>query len=246
MKRLSHLLFALLLAWALSAPAQILPGILAAPAAVVSVGTVSLNNNNSGSILYAASNTVSGAQSVTAGGTHTVAFAYVKVRYLSGTPTITSVTYNGASMTLGCQTLDATNHYRTAVYYLVAPATGSNTLAATGDANVTNIYASLASYNGVDQTTPIRACATPFTGTSSSTNSITVASDANDLTSTLASDGNNTITSTNQTSDGITNTGCCDLGLDHATTAAASVTHTWTWATGVGTAAIIGWSIKHD
>lgn len=73
----------------------------------------------------------------------------------SGGWTCTGVTYNGVAMTRwrketsggdGCD-----------VFYLVSPATGSNTVAASFSTSPTESIMTMAYFNGVNQTTPLRA-----------------------------------------------------------------------------------------
>lgn len=84
--------------------------------------------------------------------------------------TISSITYNGVSMT-ELSTLTGGSigaGERTAVYYLIAPATGANNVVVTLS-GATSIASNSASYTGVDQTNPIDASRTETdldTGTS--------------------------------------------------------------------------------
>lgn len=70
------------------------------------------------------------------------------------TGSVTGVTYNGVAMTFVRS--DTNGIYRSEIWQLVAPATGSNTVAVTLNASLTSI-ANAQSYANVDQTTPIDA-----------------------------------------------------------------------------------------
>ena len=85
------------------------------------------------------------------GGTNLCLIVAVK---LLGTGTVSSITYN--SVGLSFVRSDAQGVYRTEIWRLVAPATGTNTVAVTLS-GVTNSNADAESYTGVDQTSPIDA-----------------------------------------------------------------------------------------
>lgn len=76
---------------------------------------------------------------------------------------ITSVTYNGVSLT---RINTVANSNRMYLYYLIAPATGANTLVVTASSSGGLMRSSPVSYSGVDQTSPIDANGT---GTGSTT-----------------------------------------------------------------------------
>lgn len=218
----------------------------AATAAIVSgAATVAFLNANTPT--HVAATSFSGSMSVTAGGAQKCAFAVIVVYYTGGgdPSPISSVTYNGVAMTsCGAAVTNTTSHVLGEIYQLVNPDTGSNTLAITGGANTTGIYCNLISFTGVDQTTPVRV-GTLNTATGSAISpSLVISSDANDLTITVTNNGGVVINGTNQTSDGIDNGGSKAMGSDHATTAAASVTHTWTYSS-ADNYLIYGFSIKH-
>lgn len=72
---------------------------------------------------------------------------------------ITGITYAGAAMTKadGRNRSGGLVDVRSELWYLVAPATGTNNVVITGSAGFTRISTSAMSYTGVDQTSPIEA-----------------------------------------------------------------------------------------
>jgi len=71
---------------------------------------------------------------------------------------ITSVTYDGVAMTrLGSALQVPSANWIIYLYYLVNPASGSNTVTVTRNTSNGQTYGAAASYTGVDQTTPIDA-----------------------------------------------------------------------------------------
>lgn len=99
--------------------------------------------------------------------------------YGSTPVTVSGITYNGVSMTLIGTKLESTN-FRTTMYYLLAPSTGTNNVVVTyttGDYN-TRTCVSVASYTGVEQSgqpdgsvTASSASTSSFTTTSTVTDS---------------------------------------------------------------------------
>ncbi len=73
--------------------------------------------------------------------------------------TVTGITYNGVALTHHAAADVSNGVYRSEVWYLVAPATGTNTVAVTLSGVTTSIANSL-SYWNVDQGAPIEAAAT--------------------------------------------------------------------------------------
>lgn len=73
--------------------------------------------------------------------------------------TVTGITYNSVAMTKAIGRLDAdsptTGSLRSEIWYLVAPATGSNTVSVTTTGTVTSGCAFAASFTGVNQTSPV-------------------------------------------------------------------------------------------
>jgi len=75
---------------------------------------------------------------------------------INGGNPITGVTYNGVAMTLWKRQLALSSVNYASVWYLVAPATGTNTITVTGSiSNTWELAGCSASYTGVDQTTPL-------------------------------------------------------------------------------------------
>lgn len=74
----------------------------------------------------------------------------------AATSTISGVTYNGVAMTQATQEHTYSNTILTAVYYLIAPATGANNVVVTlSSAVTTDIVVGSVSLTGVAQTTPL-------------------------------------------------------------------------------------------
>jgi hypothetical protein len=112
---------------------------------------------------------------VGAGATLLVAVIHVQ-RGVAGDPGTISATWNGGAMTAGPTTVNGQN--RSAIFYLVSPAAGALSLAASW-ANSSDAYLSAASFTGVDTTTPIVAVDS-VTGTTGTT--VTITSDTNGAT----------------------------------------------------------------
>ena len=125
--------------------------------------TVTLNNRNTVVAAFGKSS-LSTPMSVTAGGSNTVAFATVWVDEGSGTSGTTfnvTATYGGQAMTSAGPASYDYNYapISAQVFYLVNPPTGTNTLAVNATASsgtIQEVVANLVSYNGVNQTTPVR------------------------------------------------------------------------------------------
>lgn len=206
---------------------------------------------NKGVPVRGATSPTGDAFSVTASGSNRCAFACIAYDIAAGM-SVTGVTYGGQAMTAcGPASHNSTSHDYAEVWYLVNPPTGSNTLAITVSGTITDIYRNLVSFTGVNQTTPVRP-GTYFNHTNaqvfdgSSLYSLAVSSNANDLTLTCLNGGGLSLSGTNQTLDGLSNAGVESFGSDHATTAAASVTHTWTAGAPSSNMAILGFSINGD
>lgn len=192
--------------------------------------------NNVGTSDRQAGAAYSGAFSVTAGGQNLGAFAGMTWDGDGQTGTMVC-TYGGQSMTAGGtkSTVGTNGGMGLQWFYLTNPPTGSNTLACTvsgGTPGVTEIYANLISFTGVNQATPIRSGSYQFTVSSTAaTNTFTAAinSSVNDQTVSCISDDVG-INGTNQTQEWSNTTGISEQYADKSTTPAASVTHTWTFA----------------
>jgi len=80
----------------------------------------------------------------------------------SGTaPTVTSVTYNGAALSLAIRESSYSSTIRSEVWYISTPATGANNVVVTlADATCHDIMIGAISLNGVHQSSPLHAAAT--------------------------------------------------------------------------------------
>lgn len=184
----------------------------------------------------------SGSHSVTAGGSNIAAFAAIT---WDGTATgaVTAITYGGQAMT-SCGTASTAGTSGGAAlqwFYLANPPTASNTLAVTVSNSPTEIYATLISFTGVDQATPVRTGTYQFTVSSAAagtTFTTAINSNASDRTVSALSDDTG-ITGTNQTQEWSNTTGVMEQYGDMGTTPASSITHTWTF---VGSGANFVWA----
>lgn len=168
----------------------------------------------------------------------------------AGASTVTSVTV-GAGLTplvlAGTQANSVSGILHAAWYVLAAPPTGAQTVTVTmgGTGFVENYYNAVV-FNTVNQTTPVRPgtyfnTAGNYSGTS---RSVVITSNVLDRTITCSNAGLNGGPTTNQTSDG-NNAGGTNSGIsDHATTPAATVTHTIGGGPSGGAIAISGFSIQ--
>jgi hypothetical protein len=221
---------------------------------VNSVG-VTLNNANSPLAAFNSS-TFSKPMTVTPGGSNTVAFATVWVDEGSGTAGTTfnvTATYGGQAMTsAGATSYDYDySPMSSQVFYLVNPPTGTNTLvinATASSGTIQEVVANLVSYNGVNQTTPVRPGSyqtlNTVNGATVGSFTATIASNTNDLTL-GAVEATFTFASpaSNQTVDG-TSAAYFKVGSDHATVAAASVNDTWSFTNPWAYYAYVGFSIQ--
>lgn len=85
--------------------------------------------------------------------------------YADASQTVSTVTYNGASLSLITSCTAATGGVRVEQWYMVAPATGTADVVVTPSATTPAIASTASSYTGVNQSTPLGTCATA-TGTS--------------------------------------------------------------------------------
>jgi hypothetical protein len=197
--------------------------------ATVSVEGVGSENNASGTNL-----------SVTAAGPTTTDANTLVVAFIdfdgSGA-SVSGCTFAGTSMvSAGTAAHNSTSNLNASMWYLLNPSTGNQTLACTGT-SVSEYYYNTMSFHNVNASTPVRA------GSYQTTNSglsLTISSNSQDFSVTVL-ENNGGITSSNQT-DTHNNGGSFSGGSDHATTPAASVTHTWT-ASG-GNSALAGMSVR--
>ena len=208
-----------------------------------------LNTNTS---LHAGSaSSLSGSQSVTSSGSDIVAVVNVTWDSNTGTTgiTVTDITYGGQAMTAAYSPVeynsDGSRIFTCQQFWLANPPTGSNTLSITFSSSDLDVYAVLTAYNNVNQTTPVRpGTATSNTGLTGDP-SLTVTSNVHDLTTTVVSARGLGSGTTNQTSDAKNTSGSFDFASDHATTAAASVSHSWSGTSGLAWC-IAGFSLQTD
>jgi hypothetical protein len=137
------------------------------------------------------------------------------------------------------------------VFYLVNPPTGTNTLVVNATASsgtIQEIVANLSSFNGVNQTTPVR----PGTyqtlhsavGVPVDSCTATISSNPSELAfSAVEATYDFTSSASNQTVDG-TAAAYYKVGSDHATTAASSISDTWSFTTPYAFYAYVGFSIQ--
>ena len=110
--------------------------------------------------------------------------------------TVTSVTYNGVAMT---QIASVDAWTRTALYYLVAPATGTNTVTITASGN-NPIYGRATSYTGASQTgVPDSFSTNTGTGTTSLNLTTTVVANNSWLVGCIGNDSNTQTAGSNTT-----------------------------------------------
>lgn len=215
--------------------------------------SVALNNHNAGTFNNAGLTSYSPSLSVTAGGQNVCAVA--RAVLVGASLTGATATYAGVSMNLLTSAIiDTTaNAFVMVMFYLVAPATGSNTLTITrtGAGTPSDIYADLTSYTGVDQTTPVRpgSISTSDLAASLATIPLTIASATGDMTTTVATNGGGqTVSSTTATPVASTirttnNNGTTCMGSDDAP-GATSVVHTWTFGGATTARAVMGFSLQ--
>jgi hypothetical protein len=115
-----------------------------------------------------------------------------------GNRVVTSVTYNGVALTQAWA-LNGPGWVRNEGWYLVAPATGANTVVVTYAGNNLQAAAGGVSFTGVNQTTPVDTAATasgntgnPTVVVSSATTDIVISGVSSDAQTTLAVGGTGT------------------------------------------------------
>lgn len=216
----------------------------------VADAAVSFVNDNTPITAAGPASSLSGSQTVTASGSNLVAIIDIfwDDQFLGDN--ISAVTYGGVAATALGVKVDNTGSGRSFIrtYRVINPPTGSNTLSVTWTAgNSINLYAYLRAYNGVDQTTPVRAGSyTTFSGNTSAggTASLVVPSAVGDRTFTSVGAVATALTTTQTLRRHNDSTGSAVTGFDDAA-GAATVTHTWdnntAAALGIG---IIGASLQ--
>lgn len=104
---------------------------------------------------------------------------FVKVSYYDTSDSVSAVSYNSVAMTFIPGSKVSNGQYTVEWYYLVNPATGSNTVSVTMTGSVFDIGITSISFTDAHQTTPY---GTPVTGTGTSTTpSVSVSSAATEI-----------------------------------------------------------------
>lgn len=99
---------------------------------------------------------------------------FVGISHYDSSDTVSGVTYNSVAMTAVPSGATNNGQFYVSLWYLIAPATGSNTVSVTFTGGVFDFKAGSVSFTGADQTTPLGTAVTA-TG-SSTTPSVTVTS----------------------------------------------------------------------
>lgn len=200
--------------------------------------------NNANTMTQVSGASFSESMSVTPGQSNLCAFALVSWDNTSGL-SITTITYGGNTMSpvgAAVENINFANYAQ--AFYLVNPPTGSNTLSIAASSGTNEIYANLVSFYNCNQSIPVRS-GTYITSTGSAASATqTISSATTDLTigliNSLAGFGS---TYSNQTQDGFSDAGSYGAASDHATTAANSITDTFTMASSNGYA-LLGFSVQ--
>lgn len=194
---------------------------------ILAPAAVQVTVNNSNGIAHASGASLSASMSVTAGGSNTVAVACIMWNNTASLAVTTTPTYGGQTMTAAGAAAMGTqygNYFYAQPYYLVGPPTGSNTLAL-GIAGAHEIYANIVSFNGVNQTTPVRSGTYQNINNTTANPSMTITSNTSDLTITCVSpyasalSGGTLVTASS---------GSYGASMGYSTVGASSVTQTYT------------------
>lgn len=171
--------------------------------------------------------------------------------FISWDPTtsgqVTGVSLGGISGTsCGAVANNTSDNFSVQAWWVPSPPFGTQSVVVTYGAGPTELYVNVVCFVGAHQTIPVRpssyqSAATSFTGL---TVSMTISSATTDYTVTGLNMGSEPATGTNQTLDSLNTNGNYQLGDDHCTTPASSVTHTWTNGAPNGQYAMIGFSIQ--
>lgn len=198
--------------------------------ALVNSNTAAADPSSGGSLTFTATS-----------GTNLACFAFFEWDGAGASDNISGVTWAGASMTaVGATAKNSSLTSFNKSFYIANPTTGSGSLTFTMT-GASEFYAAMDCYSGVDQTTPVRFGTYQNTTNASGANpTLTIISNTSDLTTTNISDGTG-LSATNQTQNYMNNGGILEMYGDRATTAAATVTHTWTM--GSGAYNMLGFSI---
>ncbi len=174
--------------------------------------------------------------------TGTDRYLTIGVSMLSLAQTVTSITYNSVALTfLGAQN-SVTGAARVELWGLIAPSTGSNTIAVTLSGAIAS-GSNASSYTGVHQTSPtegFNGAQATNVGAADATVNITTVADNDWVVDTVASDDASITVGAGQTQTGnITGAGgSAAMSYEGPKTPAGSVTMSWT-----GVAALATWSI---
>lgn len=192
-------------------------------------GVVALVNSNTAAVDPSAGGSVTFTATA---GTNLACFAFFEWDGAGASDNISGVSWATVPMTaVGVTATNSTLTGFSKAFYIANPTTGSNSLAFTMT-GASEFYVAMDCYSGVDQTTPVRSGTYQSTTNASSANpTLIITSNVNDLTTTSISDGTG-LSGTNQTQNYVNAGGSLEIYGDRATTAAASVPHTWTMASG--------------
>ena len=149
-----------------------------ARAAVAFDAKMTAGNGSGGTYAEASSTTTISSTGMTVGSSATLLVVPLACYTNGATLSSLAATWNSVSMSLG-PTLQVNTQIAVALFYLVNPATGNKTLAASWTGTANACYMSATSFTGTDTTTGIK---TSDNVTASNASSITVASDANGAT----------------------------------------------------------------
>lgn len=106
--------------------------------------------------------------------------AHIELRdFSNGSPSYTSVTWNGVALTLLTNKISGEGAANVAIYYLVNPASGNRSLVITGAAITDEVHVTASSWFGVNTITPFRA--SNSANASGTAPSVAVTSAANDV-----------------------------------------------------------------
>ena len=146
--------------------------------------------------------------------------------------TSTSATYNSVSMTKSVSRGNTTSQGNgTIIFTLKSPATGSNTVAISGDAGE-YISSGAISLKGVDQTTPVEATASAVNGSVNDTPTVSITTQSSDsLVIDCVSYGNSITTGSGQT-DRWKQESCSYYGAGSSESKATAGAVTMDWTTG--------------
>ncbi len=172
----------------------------------------------------------SGASSVTLTGKTTAGSNRVAIIHVgwSGTSTTCTCTYGGVAATV-VLTANSGSGVLSAMFYFINPPTGATNVVVTWGVGDATGFAGVSSYNGADQTTPLRG-STSTTGTSSPVTA-TIGSAVDDIVVDAVGEYNDTLSvGAGQTSLFMSNSGAI-YGAGSREDGAASVVMSWTGST---------------